>query len=431
MPRRTDTRRAIPLATMRRLDRHLGVPLCAVVSLLRPLLDLAARRRHGPRPCRILFVELSEMGSTVLADPAIRMAEARHGAEAWFVIFTSNAASLELTGTIPPERVFTIRTGSLVEVAVDTLRFLAWTWHNRIDTVIDLELFSRFTALLTGLSGARRRVGFHRVTGEGLYRGNLLTHGVAYNPHQHIAKSFVALVDALDRPAGERPMTKRVIRDDEIRLVPRAEDPVAMAALRARIDDLLPAGLQPGAPLLLINPHASDLLPQRRWPLDHFARLIRQVLVLRPELAVLITGAATDAAMAGRLCRMIEDPRVIDLSGRVEIAGLPTLYRLARAMVTNDSGPAHFAAVAGLPTVVLYGPETPALYAPLGPSVALTAGLACSPCVSAANHRNTPCTDAVCMREILPTRVLAALMPLLDIAEPQAARSPAGRKVEA
>ena len=226
-------------------------------------------------------------------------------------------------------------------------------------------------------------------------------------------------------------MTKRMIADGEVRLVPRAEDPAAMATLRTHIDGLLPASLSAGAPLLLINPHASDLLPQRRWPLDHFDRLIRQVLELRPELAVLITGAATDAAIAGRLCRMIEDPRVIDLSGRVEITGLPTLYRLACAMVTNDSGPAHFAAVAGLPTVVLYGPETPVLYAPLGPSISLTAGLACSPCVSAANHRNTPCADPVCMREIAPARVLKALIPLLDGAGPRRTSHHPGREVEA
>ncbi|MGV0763063.1 glycosyltransferase family 9 protein [Tistrella mobilis] len=431
MPRPTDIRRTIPLTTMRRLDRYLGAPLCAIVSLLRPLLDLAARGRHGAQPRRILFIELSEMGSTVLADPAIRLAQARHDAEAWFVIFAGNAASLDLTGTIPPERVFTIRTGNLIELAGDTLRFLVWARRNSIDTVIDLELFSRFTALLTGLSGARHRVGFHRFTGEGLYRGNFLTHRVAYNPHLHVAKSFVALVDALSRPAGERPMTKRMITDDEVRLVPRAEDPAAMATLRSHIDGLLPASLPAGAPLLLINPHASDLLPQRRWPLDHFDRLIRQVLELRPELAVLITGAAADAAIAGRLCRMIEDPRVIDLSGRIEISGLPTLYRLACAMVTNDSGPAHFAAVAGLPTVVLYGPETPVLYAPLGPGISLTAGLACSPCVSAANHRNTPCTDPVCMREIAPARVLSALMPLLDGAGSRRTSHHPDREVEA
>jgi hypothetical protein len=61
----------------------------------------------------------------------------------------------------------------------------------------DLELFSRYTALMTGFSGGSRRIGFYRFHQEGLYRGEMLTHRVAYNPHIHIAKNFIALVDAL------------------------------------------------------------------------------------------------------------------------------------------------------------------------------------------------------------------------------------------
>ena len=60
----------------------------------------------------------------------------------------------------PPENVFTIRDTSITTLVVDTVKFLIWTRKNSIDTVLDLELFSRFTALLTGFSGAQRRVGF-------------------------------------------------------------------------------------------------------------------------------------------------------------------------------------------------------------------------------------------------------------------------------
>jgi ADP-heptose:LPS heptosyltransferase len=83
-------------------------------------------------------------------------------------------------------------------------------------------------------------------------------------------------------------------------------------------------------------------------------------------------------------------------------------------MVTNDSGPAHFAAAAGLPTIVLFGPETPKLYQPLGNSRAIYAGLACSPCVSAHNHRKTACTDNVCMQAITVEEVYAAVADVLS-----------------
>jgi ADP-heptose:LPS heptosyltransferase len=76
-------------------------------------------------------------------------------------------------------------------------------------------------------------------------------------------------------------------------------------------------------------------------------------------------------------------------------------------MVTKDSGLAHFAAMAGLPTIVLFGPETPKLYQPLGCSGAIYAGLACSPCVIAHTHRKTARTDNVRMQAITVDEVYA------------------------
>jgi ADP-heptose:LPS heptosyltransferase len=106
---------------------------------------------------------------------------------------------------------------------------------------------------------------------------------------------------------------------------------------------------------------------------------------------------------------MVDDPRCVSSAGAFEIRQLPSLYHCAELMLTNDSGPAHFAAVTPLRTYVLYGPETPALYGALGNSVPIYAGLACSPCVSAANHRKTSCTNNVCLQAIAVEHVLELL----------------------
>ena len=93
------------------------------------------------------------------------------------------------------------------------------------------------------------------------------------------------------------------------------------------------------------------------------------------------------------MCARTGSDRCINFAGAMSQEQLPALYTLALLMVTNDSGPGHFAAVTRMPTFVLFGPETPALYGPLGNTTPIFAGLACSPCVSAANHRKTPCVD--------------------------------------
>ncbi|HEX3939326.1 MAG TPA: glycosyltransferase family 9 protein [Xanthobacteraceae bacterium] len=396
--------------TMRRIDRLAGVPLCAIATGMTWLIDRLMAREAGP-PRRILFVELSEMGTTVLAEPAMRKARTALSAELFFVIFARNVGSLELLGTFAPANIFTISDASMFGLARDALRFLFWTRRNKIDTVIDLELFSRFTALLSGLSGARRRVGFYRFHQEGLYRGEMLSHRVAYNPHLHIAKNFIALIDALLAPAPTVPYSKTLIGNDQIEAAIAPPSAETRARVVARIRTLAP--FDPARHrLALINPNASELLPHRRWMPERYEELIRRILSSYDDVFVAITGAPAERAEAERLAAA-SGPRCLSFAGHSALAELPALYAESVLMVTNDSGPAHFAAASGLPTIVLFGPETPHLYKPLGNARALYAGLACSPCVSAHNHRKTACTDNVCMRAISVDDVFAAAAEVL------------------
>lgn len=397
--------------TMRRIDRQVGVPLCAIATLMVWVWEWG--RRRAPRPLRrVLFVELSEMGTTVLAQPAMRKARERLQADLFFVIFKRNVGSLDLLGEFPPTRVFTIRDTNLVHLTWDTLAFLLWTRRNDIDTVIDLELFSRFTALLTGFAGADRRVAFHRFHQEGLYRGEMLTHRVAYNPHLHVSKNFIALVDALIAAKPQVPYSKSIIGDDQLRVSLPQPDAAARAAMLARIHT--EAAYDPRRQrLVLINPNASELLPHRRWMADRYADLIRRLLAARTDILVAITGAPGERQEAEALAAAC-GAGCISLAGKTGLAELPALYAHAALMVSNDSGPAHFAAATGVPTIVLFGPETPRLYQPLGNSRAIYAGLACSPCVSAHNHRKTACTDNVCMQAITVDRVFDEVIDVLS-----------------
>lgn len=395
---------------MRAIDRWVGIPLC---FLLTGVLRFIERHRGGTTPRKLLFVELSEMGSTILADPAMREARDRLGTELHFVIFKRNAASLGFLNTVPAENIFTIRSDSLMTLAVDTVRFLRWCRDRHIDTVVDLELFSRFTALLTGLSGAANRVGFYRFHNEGLYRGELLTHRVAYNPHVHIAKNFLALIASLQAPP-QVPYSKVLIADDRLTLPKVPVSPQERTDMVERVRRALPDFDAARHRLILLNPNASELLPQRRWPGVNFIALARLILDRWPDAMVLLTGAQGEAAEAQALASAINNPRLASFAGGCRLTELPALYDLASLLVTNDSGPGHFSAVTDMPSIVLFGPETPALYGSLGRSTPIFAGLACSPCVSAANHRKTACRDPLCMTAITPQKVFAAVESVLS-----------------
>jgi len=399
--------------TMRQIDYWVGVPLCFVVTLFLKFVALVFPAR-SLAPKNVLFIELSEMGSAILVDPAMRKL-AKASATLHFVIFAGNAASLRLLGTVPEENVFTIRENSLFSLIQDTWRFLVWCRRRNIDTVIDLELFSRFTALLTGLSGAINRVGYYSFHNEGLYRGELLTHRVAYNPHIHIAKGFVGLVNAALAEKDELPFSKTIVTDEEIVLekMTYSDDSLELIRDRVRADypDYSPERLD----IVLINPNASDLLPQRRWMPEYFQVLIEMILESYPNVLVLITGAPSERKEADKLVNKVAMSRCINFAGRVKFGELPLLYNISKLMITNDSGPGHFSAITHIQSFIIFGPETPKLYGSLGNSTPIYAGLACSPCVSASNHRKTPCHDNVCLQVIKPQLVFNTIRSTLDL----------------
>ena len=397
--------------TMRRIDRYIGIPLCLLVCGWYRVLEKIIR--PGPSsPRQVLLVELSEMGSAILADPAMRWLKAQQ-CNLHFVIFENNLPSLKLLNTVPAENIFTIRSSRFAWLAIDSVRFLFWCRERRIDTTIDLELFSRFTSLLCRMSGAANRAGYHYVHEEGLYRGNHLTHPLMYNPHLHISQNFMALVKAAMGKPGQ-PYQKELIAKDEILLARAAIKPHLKDSVVNKIRMLHPDFHVGSHRLVLVNPNASDLLPQRRWMPGRFVEVIQSLLGQYDDILVLITGSLAEQPEADRLRLAVADSRCLNTAGLFAFEELVPLYAISELMLSNDSGPPHFASVTDLPTFVIFGPETPHLYGALGNSTPIYAGLACSPCVSASNHRKTSCADNLCLKAISPEQVINIIRPVLD-----------------
>jgi len=394
--------------TMRNVDYWVGIPLCFMGSMLRKVLRwIPANYVHSPT--NILLIELSEMGSTILVDPAMQKLKRELDANLHFVIFKKNKPSLDLLKTVPEENIFTIREDSLFSLIGDTVKFFFWTRTKKIDTVIDLELFSRFTALLTGFSGAARRVGFHAFYNEGLYRGSMLTHEVAYNSHQHISKNFISLVNAVLVKNKELPYSKTVISDDEIVLNKVTLTTEVKDAMQTKIASYCSFYNPKQHRIILFNANASDLMPLRRWDQKNYIDLAQRILDTYSDIIILLTGAPAEYEGLDNIPNTLQSPRCVNFAGKTSFSELVALYEVSEFMLTNDSGPGHFSAVTSMPSFVFFGPETPKLYGSLGITTPIYAGLACSPCVSATNHRKTVCNDNICMQVMSVDLVYALL----------------------
>lgn len=401
---------------MRKIDAIAGPPLCFILSLCRTLLEKIIPRRNGPltEVRRILFVKLAEMGSTVLMYSMLKRArELWPGVEFHFLVFADNSAAVEMLGLVPSENIHCLRTDNFQTFVVDSLTKLFKLRRMKFDVAIDLEFFSRASAILTELSGAKSTCGFYRFTMEGLYKGTFLSHPVQYNPHIHTAQTFYSMIEALRQPAGQIPLVKAVVPPIEEMELPHfqpTED--EQRAMRDLMTQMNPQSAF-AKKLVILNVNSSELVPLRRWPLENFIELGRQILQ-NHDCLIILTGVASEREESEQVAVALGEENVINLVGKTSLHQLLVLYTLCDLMVTNDSGPSHFASITDLAVVTLFGPETPLLYRALGKNrIALSAGLACSPCVSSYNHRATACNDNQCMKQLSVEMVYNACDALL------------------
>jgi ADP-heptose:LPS heptosyltransferase len=402
------------LQTQRAIDRWLGQFLCALVSAWVGLAQRGAATLPA-QPRHIVVILLSEMGSIVLAGPMFAQLRRRFpSAQIHVLQLQKNQEVARLLALTEQSRLHTLDDSSGLRLLRDILLF---TWRMRqlgVDAVVDCELFSRVSSLLSFACGAPVRVGFTPHTQEGLYRGSFIHHSIPYNPYQHISKQFLSLVDALTdtgAPRNKPAPTRGIPLEPELAV---DFSPTELDSYRAQLHKDHTATVERRLVLLYAG---GGLLPERAWPAAHYARVAQGLCAA--GYAVGLIGLKDDAELARALRTQIGHEACLDLTGYTRsIRELLMLFHHADLLITNDGGPGHFASLTPMRTLIFFGPETARLYGPLGPrATVLESGIACSPCLSAYNHRQTFCDgDNQCLKRIAPDPVLATA--LAALAEP-------------
>ena len=398
------------LQLQRWVDRWVGIPLCALVSgvdkVARWIRPLDTQAEQAPRA--IVVILLSEMGSLVLAHDMFTRLKTRYPqAQLHALLFGKNREILDLMQVVQPANVHTVDDKSLGGLLTSLWRALRALRRANVDVAIDCELFSRISSLLSYACGASVRVGFHRHTQEGLYRGSHINRPVPYNVYQHISAQFLTLARAIDShtvPTSKLPVVVTAKPPPHVQLPPSLVPGIAQ-----RLAHDFPAIA--GKPLVLVYP-GGGILPIRAWPLASYTALCEGLVA--DGCAVAVIGLKDDQALAQALVASVNQrfpaSAVIDLTGYTRsVSELLALFHVARLLVTNDGGPGQFAALTPIWTLMLFGPETPSLYAPVTPKCySFYSQWPCSPCLTAYNHRSSYCDgDNQCLKVIAPDTVLA------------------------
>lgn len=97
---------------------------------------------------------------------------------------------------------------------------------------------------------------------------------------------------------------------------------------------------------------------EKRWPIDRFAELAEKISA-RFGMQVVATGSQGEREYIEAIGK-----RVINLAGKTTVRELIPLMKKVSLVVSNDTGPGHIAAAAGVPIVMIFGPTNPARVCP-------------------------------------------------------------------
>lgn len=355
----------VTFQTKLKADYWIGGILLALLFVPVRTLGLLLRRDHTVTPKRgCVVIKLIGAGSLFLAMPAM----------------------LEIRRTFPPGRFYLIGTQSVINVArefdwfdgywviddgslarliVSTIRVL-WQMMRHTDHLIDLEVHSRFTTVLTVLSMVRNRIGF--VDEIVFWRRGFYTHMTFFNVHGPVYVFY----DLLARWFGIDSVSVTAFH----------------AGFRRRVAAApLPPRMRPATPYVAVGHGCSALGQERRLRPDEWKQLLRPALLAGHEIVFL--GGRDDAAAADAIIAELGKGR--SFCGMLGIAQSATMIRLASGYYGIDSMLLHFARALSVPAVAVFGPTDPATrLRPLGLRERVAfARLPCAPCIHV--NETPPC----------------------------------------
>lgn len=303
-----------------------------------------AKPSHDPVRPRLLVTELWGIGDLALAIPFLRLAAAQAD-----VTLVAKPHAAPLLARFVPDVKLVPFTAPWTAFR-GKYRLHRWPWRelNRLRRELGAQDFDLGVSAradprdhaLLALAGAGRRLGFPRAGS-----GALLTQPLPPPAMPHRAEHWRALAAALGWA------------------LPRAS--------------ASPASSAPPGQRIVIHTGAGQSV--RQWPADRFA----------------VVAARLQAA----------GWNVVTLDDSLRDLGqlLDTLAGAAR-FIGNDSGPGHLAALLGVPTFTIFGPQLPELFAPQHPQAAWIEGAPCpyKPCFDACRFAEPHCIRTLTIDAVWP-----------------------------
>jgi lipopolysaccharide heptosyltransferase I len=342
---------------------------------------------------KILILKPSSLGDVIHALPVLRLLKLHfRDADIFWWIDSALAPLIEgdpdLAGVVRFERKRWGRPQHWPEM----LRSIRWLRAQNFDLVIDLQCLARSGAF-AWLAGGKFLVGLDEIRegARGFYdlavpRKDHITHAVDW---------YLAVLPALGVP----------VHKHFVWLPERKE--IAAAVERKWFSENLKSKIQ-NPKWILLQPGAR--WENKRWPVAHFAELVRLLAAQFSSVRFAVLGGSDDL-MLGEEIAAAAPEKVFNLCGATSLTEMIEWVRRCDLLVTNDTGPMHVAAALGKPLVALFGPTEPRRTGPYGQlQNVLRLDLPCSPCMKP--HCTFVKRDE-CLRALTPAAVRARVAAII------------------
>lgn len=306
-------------------DRFLGFWIVLFLRLFR-IFDHKPRQKK-----RFLLIKLWAVGDSILSLSLIRGIRENFPGATVDVLLRSRV--LDVFTSYPTDGIINLDTPE------GRVRFIRS--FREYDVVIDGEVYLNISAILSFWAG-KTRLGFSDQWRSGLY-----TRKAPFRRDQHMVMNYMDLLKLIGpeyRPSALERMTPGETAEARVRQW--------LAARRSRRF------------LVGITPGVAESSRNRMWYSERFALLADRIIRELGADVVLTDHVANRSVVDEVISAMQEKP--VDACGQFSLKELFAFTGLCSAFVSNDTGPMHVAAAQGCPTIGLFGPNTPVLWAPYG-----------------------------------------------------------------
>lgn len=312
---------------------------------------------------KLLVIELWGVGDLAIATPFLQKA-----CEQFDVTLVAKPYALDLQSRFWPEiKVISFNAPWTAFELSQKYQLWSWPWgamaslwKNLYQEHFDVALSARWDPrnhLLLWLTGAKTRLGFPRIGSQAL-----LTHPlVSPAPEEHQYENWRVIAQALN--------------------------------LNLQTRDKILRSLHPKGRTVFVHTGAGQ--PVRVWPLERYHSLVRQLRERNHPVRVACNPEQRDWWLQQGEKEVVTPRTITEL---LELMGEAGVF------IGNDSGPGHLAAISGIPTFTLFGPQLPEWFVPLHPAAEWIEGKACPyrPCSDSCHFPAPHCLLDVSEAEVWP-----------------------------